>query len=122
MTDIQSLACLPDVNCPVIRAVRALGGKWKLHIIYHLMQSTKRFSELQRAIPDVTQQMLTSQLRELEDDGIVSRKVYAQVPPKVEYSLTELGSQLRAVTDALVIWGQGFAPEGAAAEARRSAK
>lgn len=110
------------MNCPVTRAVQALGGKWKLHIIYHLMQGTKRFSELQRAIPAVTQQMLTSQLRELEDDNIISRKVYPQVPPKVEYSLTELGCRLRAVTDALVVWGQGLPPEIAPVEARRSAK
>ena len=122
MADKQSLACLPDMKCPVTRAVQALGGKWKLHIIYHLMQGTKRFSELKRAIPAVTQQMLTSQLRELEDDGIISRKVYPQVPPKVEYSLTELGGQLRAVTDALVIWGQGLPLEGSSVEGKRSAR
>lgn len=122
MADGKSLACLPDGDCPVIRAVRALGGKWKLHIIYHLMPGTKRFSELQRAIPDVTQQMLTSQLRELEDDGIVSRKIYAQVPPKVEYSLTERGCRLRAVTDALVIWGQELPLEGPTLEVKRASR
>lgn len=69
------------------------------------MQGTKRFGELHRAIPKITQQMLTAQIRELEADGIVSRKVYPQVPPKVEYALTPLGLKLRAVTDALTEWG-----------------
>lgn len=113
MSDMTGVNCQPGANCPVTRAVQALGGKWKLHIIYHLMQGTRRFSELHRAIPSVTQQMLTSQLRELEGDGIVSRQVYAQVPPKVEYSLTELGLGLRTVTDALVIWGLGLPPDKA---------
>lgn len=100
------LACMPDTNCPVTRAVRALGGKWKLHIIFHLMNETKRFSELRRAIPGVTQQMLAAQLRELESDGVVHRKVYPEVPPKVEYSLTPVGLKLRLVTEALEVWGQ----------------
>ena len=83
-----------------------MGGKWKLHIVFHLMDGTKRFSELRRAIPDVTQQMLTAQLRELEADGIIARMVYPVVPPKVEYSLTALGAKLKAVTDALEVWGR----------------
>ncbi|KQW79418.1 HxlR family transcriptional regulator [Devosia sp. Root413D1] len=98
--------CGPGPECPVTRAVSALGGKWKLHIVFHLMPGTKRFSELRRAIPDVTQQMLTAQLRELEAGGIVTRTVYPVVPPKVEYSLTPLGAKLRSVTDALEIWGR----------------
>lgn len=98
--------CQPGPLCPVNRAMHALGGKWKLHIVYHLMKGTMRFGALQRAVPGVTQQMLTAQLRELEQDGIVSRKVYAQVPPKVEYSLTPLGEDLRPLTDALAEWGQ----------------
>ena len=98
--------CEPAVDCPVTRAVYALGGKWKLHIIFQLTRGTRRFGELQRSIPGVTQQMLTSQLRELESDGIVSRKVYPEVPPKVEYSLTPLGMRLKAVTEALGEWGQ----------------
>jgi DNA-binding HxlR family transcriptional regulator len=85
-----------------------LGGKWKLHIVFHLMRGTMRFSELRRAIPDVTQQMLTAQLRELESDGIVRRTVYPVVPPKVEYSLTPLGAKLKMVTDALEDWGRGL--------------
>lgn len=85
-----------------------LGGKWKLHIVFHLMKGTKRFSELRRAIPDVTQQMLTAQLRELEADGVIARTVYPVVPPKVEYALTVLGAKLRTVTDALENWGSGL--------------
>lgn len=99
-------SCEPGPFCPVSRAMQALGGKWKLHIVYHLMKGTMRFGALQRAVPGVTQQMLTAQLRELEQDGIVNRKVYAQVPPKVEYSLTALGQGLRPLTDALAEWGQ----------------
>ncbi|WP_372026926.1 winged helix-turn-helix transcriptional regulator [Tistrella mobilis] len=108
MTSKTDESCLPGENCPVTRAVRALDGKWKLHIVFHLLDGTKRFSELRRAIPGVTQQMLTSQLRELEASGIVDRRVYAQVPPKVEYSLTPLGAGLRAVTDALGSWGRNL--------------
>ena len=100
--------CQPFTDCPVTKAVYALGGKWKLHIIFQLTQGTRRFGELQRSIPGVTQQMLTSQLRELERDGVVSRKVYLEVPPKVEYSLTPLGAKLKSVTDALAEWGQGL--------------
>lgn len=99
-------ACGPGPACPVTRAVGVLGGKWKLHIVFHLMPGTKRFSELRRAIPDVTQQMLTAQLRELEADGIVTRTVYPVVPPKVEYCLTPLGAKLKSVTDALEFWGR----------------
>ena len=97
--------CSPGPDCPVTKAVRTLDGKWKLHLIYQLMDDTRRFSELQRAVPKITQQMLAAQLRQLEADGLVSRVVYPQVPPKVEYSLTPLGRQLRTVTDALATWG-----------------
>lgn len=99
-------SCEPGEFCPVTRAVHALAGKWKLHIIFHLMKGTLRFGALQRAVPGVTQQMLTAQLRELERDGIVSRKIYAQVPPKVEYTLTPLGEKLRILTENLAEWGQ----------------
>jgi DNA-binding HxlR family transcriptional regulator len=102
------LECEPGSDCPVTRAVGVLGGKWKLHIVFHLMRGTKRFSELRRAIPQVTQQMLTMQLRELENDGIISRTIYPVIPPKVEYALTPLGAKLKSVTDALGDWGQGL--------------
>lgn len=109
-------ACGPGPMCPVTRAVEVLGGKWKLHIVFHLMSGTKRFSALQRAIPGITQQMLTAQLRELERDGVVTRTVYPVVPPKVEYALSEFGAQLRSVTAALEIWGRGLLPADAAKE------
>jgi DNA-binding HxlR family transcriptional regulator len=107
-----TMSCSPeDADCPVVRAVGALGGKWKLHITYHLMGGVKRFGELHRAIPGVTQQMLTAQLREMEADGIVVRTVYPQVPPKVEYRLSEVGLELEPVIDSLVRWGQRLSPK-----------
>lgn len=92
-------------DCPVSQAVQVLGGKWKIVIIYYLLNGTKRFNELKRLIPDVTQQMLTMQLRELERDRVIERHVYAQVPPKVEYSLTESGRALKPILLALGDWG-----------------
>lgn len=112
---------LTPLGCPVTRAMSAIGGKWKLFIIFHLMGGTRRFGELRRLIPDVTQQMLTAQLRELEADGLVARKVHAVVPPRVDYSLTPLGEELRAVTDALLAWGKRLPGAPAAAAARGSA-
>jgi DNA-binding HxlR family transcriptional regulator len=103
-------------TCPVTRAVSVLGGKWKLFIVFHLMSGTKRFGELKRLVPDVTQQMLTLQLRELEADGIVHREVFAVVPPKVEYSLTPLGRRLEDVTSELASWGAAL-PRAARASA-----
>ncbi len=106
---MQKAAVLTHDGCPVTQAMSAIGGKWKLFIVYHLMDGTRRFSELRRLMPDVTQQMLTAQLRELEAEGVVARKVYPVVPPRVEYSLTPLGQDLRAVTDALSDWGARLA-------------
>ena len=101
-------ACEPGPACPVTRAVSLLGGKWRLHIIFQLMKGTKRFGELRRAIPEVTQQMLTAQLRELEADRIINRTVYPVVPPKVEYALTPFGEKLKSVTDALEAWANAL--------------
>ncbi len=95
-------------NCPVEATMDVIGGKWKVIIIHHLLDGTKRFSELRRLIPQVTQRMLTSQLRELESDGAVHREVYAQVPPKVEYSLTKLGKTLEPVLLVMHDWGKSF--------------
>ena len=91
--------------CPVEKIIEVIGGKWKLVILFHLMGGTKRFNELRRLMPDVTQRMLTRQLRELEEHGILERKIYAQVPPKVEYSLTKRGKSLNTVLDVLHNWG-----------------
>ncbi len=89
-------------------ALHALGGKWKPLILWHLLEDTRRFGELKRLIPDITQKMLTQQLRELEGDRLVHREVYPQVPPKVEYSLTELGRTLESVLNVLCDWGKTF--------------
>ena len=89
-----------------VAALKLLEGRWKLIIIFNLFaRDVLRFSELERAIPDISQKMLTQQLRALENDGIVFRKVYPQVPPKVEYSLTEWGQAMCPALDALLEWG-----------------
>lgn len=94
-----------DVGCPIRATLKILHGKWKVLILCSLSQGTKRFGELRREIPDVTQRMLTNQLRELEDDQIIERKVFAEVPPKVEYSLSSIGKTLKPVLDQLKKWG-----------------
>ena len=94
-----------NYNCPVELTLSIIGGKWKCLIIHHLIDGTKRFNELRRLIPKVTQRMLTSQLRELERDNIVCRKVYAVVPPKTEYSLSKLGKSLEPVLWSMHEWG-----------------
>ena len=97
-----------EPNCPLELVLGMIGGKWKGVILYYLLQGTQRFSQLQRAMPNVTQRMLTKQLRELEADGIVHREVYPVVPPKVEYSLTPLGQSMRPMVDALREWGEAY--------------
>ena len=94
-----------NLGCPVEAALNAIGGKWKGVILYYLLQETHRFNELRRLMPDVTQRMLTKQLRELEAEKLIVRKVYAQVPPKVEYSMSEYGLALAPVIEALRVWG-----------------
>jgi DNA-binding HxlR family transcriptional regulator len=87
--------------------LQLIGGKWKVVILYHLLKdNTLRFGTLKKSLPSITQRMLTKQLRELEQDNVVSRKVYPEVPPKVEYTLTELGQSLREVIMALEAWGK----------------
>ena len=95
-------------QCPVEATMHVIGGKWKIIIIHHLIHKTQRFSELKRLIPQVSQRMLTSQLRELESHGIVHREVYPQVPPKVEYSLTKFGRTLESVLLVMHDWGESY--------------
>jgi len=95
-------------NCPVTTAIDVIGGKWKVIILYQLRGETLRFGELKKAIPKITQKMLTQQLRELEKDKLVKRHVYAEVPPKVEYTSTELATQLNPALDLLCAWGAIF--------------
>ncbi|GAA6179995.1 hypothetical protein NBRC116594_14330 [Shimia sp. NS0008-38b] len=95
-------------GCPVEGALEQISGKWKGLIIFHLLGGTLRFNELRRRLGTVTQRTLTKQLRELEAVGIITREVYAVVPPKVEYSLTEKGQNLRCVVEGLRAWGMAF--------------
>ena len=95
-------------QCPVEATMGVIGGKWKVIIIHHLIPETRRFSELRRLIPQITQRMLTSQLRELEMHGVVHREVYPQVPPKVEYSLTKFGKSLESILGVMHDWGETF--------------
>jgi DNA-binding HxlR family transcriptional regulator len=95
-------------SCPVQVAVEIIGGKWKIYIIYNLLSGTKRFGELKKLLPGITQKMLTQQLRELESDGIISRLIYPEVPPKVEYSITKLGMTLEFVFQSLCNWGEEY--------------
>lgn len=112
--------CSP--GCPVEATLALIGGKWKGVVLWHLLQGTLRFNEIRRRLPNVTQRMLTNQLRELETDGFVIRTVYPEVPPKVEYSLSERGRSLEPVILALKVWGEanvegiGGAPVRQAAE------
>jgi len=99
----QNMTC-PDA-CPVSYAMSLIGGKWKCVILYQLVNGPKRFGELRRAVPQITQRMLTLALRELEADGLVNRDVHQVVPPHVEYSLTIVGNDLRPVLSSLSEWG-----------------
>lgn len=94
--------------CSVEAALDVIGGKWKGVIVFHLLSGTKRFKELQRSFQGITHRMLVLQLRELEEDGVVTRKVYPQVPPKVEYSLTPFGQSLRPILLLMREWGEQY--------------
>ncbi|NEQ28138.1 MAG: helix-turn-helix transcriptional regulator [Microcoleus sp. SIO2G3] len=95
-------------SCSVEATLDVIGGRWKGVILFHLLSGTKRFNELQRLVQGCTQRMLTLQLRELERDGVVQRTVYAEVPPKVEYSLTEFGRSLEPILLLMREWGDRY--------------
>ncbi len=92
-------------KCTVTITLSVIGGKWKAIILWHLISQTRRFSDLKHLIPAITQKMLTQQLRELEADGLLQRHIYAEVPPRVEYSLTDFGRTLVPVLNAMAQWG-----------------
>lgn len=94
--------------CPVETTLTLIGDKWKVLILRDLLPGTKRFGELKKSIGGVSQKVLTAQLRDMEENGLVNRKVYAEVPPKVEYSLTDLGHSLKPILDALWNWGEEY--------------
>ena len=99
-------------SCPVEVTIGVIGGKWKSVILYHLIKGRViRFGEFRRLLPKVTAQMLTAQLRELEADGVIHRKIYTQVPPKVEYSLTPFGESLAPIIRAMTSWGESYASD-----------
>ena len=92
-------------GCPVEAALEVIGGKWKGVILYHLLLKTMRFNEIRRLMPEISHRMLTKQLRDLEAHRLISRKIYPEVPPRVEYSMTEYGKTLAPVIHALQVWG-----------------
>jgi DNA-binding HxlR family transcriptional regulator len=103
---VKSAKKAPAYNCPVEATLDVIGGKWKALILFWLKDRVYRFGQLRRQIPDVSERMLTQQLRELEAAGVVERKVYPVVPPRVEYSLTPYGQTLRPITELMCAWGK----------------
>lgn len=94
--------------CPVETALMMMGDRWKMLIVRNLLTGTKRFGELKKGLDGISQKVLTDHLRMMEENGLVNRKVYAEVPPKVEYSLTELGLSVKPIHDAMWKWGEQF--------------
>lgn len=111
MEDIKTIAATPAKelpDCPVETTLTLISDKWKVLILRDLLPGTKRFGELKKSIGHVTQKVLTAQLRQMEESGLLTRKVYAEVPPRVEYTLTELGYSLKPVLDAMWTWGEEY--------------
>ena len=106
MNDVTAKNELPA--CPVETTLTLIGDKWKVLILRDLMPGTKRFGELKKSIGAVSQKVLTAQLRAMEESGLVHREVYAEVPPRVEYSLSELGDTMRPILDAMEKWGNDY--------------
>ena len=94
--------------CPVETTLTMISDKWKVLILRDLLTGTKRFGELKKSLTGVSQKVLTSQLREMEENGLVERKAYPEVPPRVEYSLTDLGKNLKPILDTMWVWGEGY--------------
>lgn len=111
MSEEKTVKELPA--CPVETTLTLIGDKWKVLILRDLLPGTKRFGELKKSIGKVSQKVLTAQLRDMEQNGLVHRKVYPEVPPRVEYSLTPLGMSLRPILDAMRNWGQEYKAQNA---------
>lgn len=106
MAETNPGKALPD--CPVETTLTLIGDKWKVLILRDLMSGTKRFGQLKKSIGNVSQKVLTAQLRAMEESGLLTRKVYAEVPPRVEYTLTETGYSLKPILDAMWSWGESY--------------
>ena len=105
----QKIFVFDEKSCPVTATMQVLGGKWKAILINAIyLTSPARFGELKRSVKGITQSMLTQQLRELEDDGLISRKIYAEIPPRVEYTLTEFGLTLSPIMQSMAKWGEEY--------------
>ena len=94
--------------CPVETTLTLIGDKWKVLILRDLLPGTKRFGELKKSVGNITQKVLTAQLRDMEESGLLTRTVYPEVPPRVEYTLTDLGRSLKPILDAMQDWGEGY--------------
>lgn len=100
-----------EYSCSLQLAIDILGGKWKMRIIWYLLEGTQRFSDFSRRIPDITQKTLTQQLRELEEKDIITRKIYAEMPPRVEYNITPYGRELSGILIGLSGWAHKYADD-----------
>ncbi len=109
------------MGCPIEAVLDLIGGKWKGVVLFHLLDGTLRFNELRKRLSGITQRMLTRQLRELEESEIILRKVYAQVPPRVEYSLSPKGESLKPVIRSLQLWGENHLAENANKSKKKAA-
>ena len=108
MGELTTETRAPLPACPVETTLTLISDKWKVLILRDLMTGTKRFGELKKSIGHVTQKVLTAQLRQMEASGLLTRTVYAEVPPRVEYTLTDLGYSLKPILDAMWTWGEGY--------------
>jgi DNA-binding HxlR family transcriptional regulator len=110
ITERRRIIQSPEMDglCPIAMAQNLVAGKWKIFILFLLSQQTRRFTELQRLLPGISHGILTSQLRELEKDGLIHREVYPEIPPRVEYSMSEFGFQSVPVLEAMQAWGQTY--------------
>lgn len=105
------MKCISEYYCPVEATIDLIGGKYKAVLLWHLSNGTKRFSEFKKLMPKITEKMLAAQLRALEDDGLITRKVYPVVPPKVEYNLSEFGKTFMPVLQSMCDWGNAYIDE-----------